>query len=183
MRTRSIPGAAIVLALLALVPKLSAQDAFGSVTVEPRPEEYLQWDAAAVAAKKAELEQRLADGGGIWGTGFAYDRILQATDYRPHSISLVLRKGYTQPEIHELKWDIYVILEGSGTLLMGGERTNWVEGLPPEEQHPGLEGAEAFQVTEGDVLHVPARVWHQLLLDEGQEMTYMLINVMEPEEG
>lgn len=180
MRTVRTTSALLVLALLAFAPRLSAQDTFGRVTVEPRPEEYLRWDAAAVAAKKAELEQRLADGGGIWGTGFAYDRILEATDYRPHSISLVVRKGYTQPEIHELKWDVYVILEGSGTVLMGGERTNWVEGLPPEEQHPGLEGAEAFQVAAGDVLHVPARVWHQLLLDEGREMTYMLINIMEP---
>ena len=32
------------------------------------------------------------------------------------------REGYTQPEIHELEWDLYMILDGSGTLLVGGER-------------------------------------------------------------
>jgi mannose-6-phosphate isomerase-like protein (cupin superfamily) len=48
-----------------------------------------------------------------------------------------------------------------------------------EEQRPGLSGARSFEVTKGDVVHVPARVWHQLVLDEGQSMTYMLINVME----
>jgi len=178
---RLVAPTVLVAALLMRAPA-SAQDTFGSVTVEPRPEEYLHWDAAAVAAKKAELEQRIERGDGIRGTGFAFDRVLEAADYRPHSMSIVVRQGYTQPEIHELKWDLYVILEGSGTLLMGGERTGWVDdGRPPEEQHPGLRGATEFRVTKGDILHVPARVWHQLVLPEGQEMTYALINVNEPE--
>ena len=179
-------GALLLAPLVApstLTPHLSAQDPFGDVTVEPRPEEHRHWNAEAVAAKKAELRERLDAGEGIWGTGFAYDRVLQAAEHRPHSISLILREGYTQPEIHERKWDVYVILEGSGTVLMGGERTNWVEERPQEEQRLGLTGAESFEVTEGDVLHIPARVWHQLLLDEGQSMTYMLINIMEPESG
>lgn len=30
-------------------------------------------------------------------------------------------------------------------------------------------------------MHVPARVRHQVELDEGQAMTYMLVNIMEPE--
>jgi mannose-6-phosphate isomerase-like protein (cupin superfamily) len=95
-------------------------------------------------------------------------------------MSIVLREGYTQPEIHQLKWDIYVVLEGSGTVLMGGLRTNWVDGRPAEQQRPALEGAQAFPVAKGDIVHVPARVWHQLLLEEGQSMLYALININEP---
>lgn len=176
MRARALS----VVACLAVAAPLSAQDAFSRVTVEPRPEEHLHWDAATIAAKRAELEARLAGGGGIWGTGFAFDRVIDDAAYRPHSMSIVLREGYTQPEIHQLKWDIYVVLEGSGTVLMGGLRSNWVDGRPAEEQRPGLTGAEAFRVTKGDIIHVPARVWHQLLLDEGQSMLYALININEP---
>jgi mannose-6-phosphate isomerase-like protein (cupin superfamily) len=175
-----IASALAVLSFLTVASAASAQDTFCDVTVEPRPEEYLHWDAAAFQAKKAELKERVDDGQGIFGTGFAFDRVLQAVDYRPHNISIVYREGYTQPEIHEEKWDLYVVVDGSGTLLVGGERTNWIDdGRPQEEQHPTLRGAQAFQVTKGDVMHVPARVWHQLVLDEGQSMTYMLINVME----
>ncbi|MGD2046309.1 MAG: hypothetical protein PVJ80_01065 [Gemmatimonadota bacterium] len=173
------PCVLAALTLLVVAQSAQAQDPFGDVTVEPRPEEYILWDAEAFAAKKAELEKRIADGDGIWGTGFAFDRVLEAADYRRHNISIVHREGYTQPEIHEEKWDLYVVVDGSGTLLVGGERTGWVEGLAQSEQHPGLSGAEAFRVTKGDVMHVPARVWHQLVLGEGQSMTYMLINVME----
>lgn len=174
-----LPYALAALAFLPNALSAQSQDPFGGVTVEPRPEEYIHWDAEAFARKKAELEERIADGEGIWGTGFAFDRVLEAADYRRHNISIVHREGYTQPEIHEEKWDLYVVVDGSGTLLVGGERTNWVDGLPMEEQHPGLRGARAFEVRKGDVVHVPARVWHQLVLDEGQSMTYMLVNVME----
>jgi len=165
---------------VAVPARASAQDAFSRVTVEPRPEEYLMWDAATIAAKRAELEARLDSGGGIWGTGFAFDRVIDDAPYRPHSMSIVLREGYTQPEIHQLKWDIYVVIEGSGTVLIGGLRTNWVDGRPAEEQRPQLTGATPFRVTKGDIIHVPARVWHQLVLEEGESMLYALININEP---
>ncbi|MBM4185155.1 MAG: hypothetical protein FJ207_13220 [Gemmatimonadetes bacterium] len=32
-----------------------------------------------------------------------------------------------------------------------------------------------------DIIHVPARVWHPLVLAEGQSMLYALININEPE--
>ena len=129
---------------------------------------------------KAELQGRLTDGGGIFGTRFVFERVLPAAEHRPHNMSIVYREGYTQPEIHEEKWDLYVILDGSGTLLVGGVRTNWIsDGRPAAEQHPGLSGAEVFEVTKGDIVHVPARVWHQVVLEPQQSMTYALFNVME----
>ncbi|MEQ8409361.1 MAG: hypothetical protein RKH07_13910 [Gammaproteobacteria bacterium] len=156
-----------------------AQDPFGAVTNEPRPSEYLLWDAETVAVIKAELEQGLENGEGIWGTGFIYERVLQDAEHRPHNMSIVHRSGYTQPEIHETKWDMYVILDGSGTARMGGERIGWIDGLPQDEQHPELTGFQEFQVTKGDILHVPARVWHQLVTEPGTSITYALINIFE----
>jgi mannose-6-phosphate isomerase-like protein (cupin superfamily) len=181
MRRSPLAVFALVTVSVAWIQPASAQDAFSRVTVEPRPEEHLHWDAEAFQVKRAELEQRIASGRGIWGTGFAFDRVIDDAPYRPHSMSIVFREGYTQPEIHQLKWDIYVVLEGSGTVLMGGLRTNWRPDLPAEQQRPVLEGAEAFPVTAGDIVHIPARVWHQLILEEGQSMLYALININEPE--
>lgn len=175
--------ASAALAISLAVPStVLAQNPFGGVTNDPRPEEYLLWNAETVAEIKGELEQRLEDGEGIWGTGFIYNRVLQAADYRPHNMSIVHRSGYTQPEIHETKWDMYVILDGAGIARVGGERVGWVDGLPPEQQKPELVGYQEFQVTKGDILHVPARSWHQLITEEGSSITYALINIMEPEE-
>ena len=169
-----------VLAGLSLATSLVAQDdPFRDVPVEPRPSEYIRWDADAFAGFQNELEGELRDGSRIWGTPFVYMNALPRADHRRHDMQIIHRAGYTQPEIHASKWDIYVILDGSGTALIGGERVNWIDGRPPEEQRPQLMGADEFQITKGDMVHVPARVWHQVVVEPGESITYALINVIE----
>jgi len=156
-----------------------AQDPFSNVTNAPRPSEFIHWDADSFAEFKGELEVQLREGPGILGTPFAVTNALPRADHRRHDVQIIHRAGYTQPEIHETKWDIYVILDGSGTVLLGGERVNWVEGLSREEQRPGLSGAKEFRITKGDILHVPARSWHQVKVADGASITYALVNVFE----
>jgi mannose-6-phosphate isomerase-like protein (cupin superfamily) len=154
---------------------------FEGIPSEPRPAEYIHWDAEAFAELQSGLEQQVQDGSRIWGTKFVYTDALARAEYRSHDVQIIHRSGYTQPEIHDSKWDIYVILYGSGTAFIGGERVNWIDGRPQEEQRPQLVGAREFQVTAGDMLHVPARVWHQMLTEEGESITYALINVIREE--
>ena len=173
-------GFLTLLAYLALPAFAAAQDdPFADVTNEPRPEEYMLWDAGAVDDFQAALEETLRNGEGIWGTPFAVEMALPSADHRPHTVQIIHRAGYTQPEIHETKWDIYVVLKGSGTVRVGGERVNFIDGQPPEGQTPQLEGAQTFQATVGDILHVPARSWHQVVVPDGGAITYALINVFE----
>ena len=172
-------GSLLVLACLALPVTAAPQDPFADVPNEPRPEEYHHWDAEAVAGFQGALDEALRNGKGIWGTPFVVATALSRADHRPHSVQIIHRAGYTQPEIHTTKWDLYVVLKGAGTVLVGGERVNWTAGQPPEGQRPQLEGAQGFEVTEGDILHVPARSWHQVVVPEGGAITYALINVFE----
>ena len=169
----------LLLACLAVPATAAAQDPFADVPNEPRPEEYLHWDAEAVTGFQGDLDEALRRGEGIWGTPFVVATALPRADHRPHSVQIIHRAGYTQPEIHTTKWDLYVVLKGAGTVRVGGERVNWIAGRPPEEQRPQLEGAQEFPVTEGDILHVPARSWHQVVVPEGGSITYALINVFE----
>ena len=46
-------------------------------------------------------------------------------------------------------------------------------------QRPRLDGAREFPLVKGDILHVPARVWHQVVTEPGESITYALINVFE----
>jgi len=168
----------IVLVGLGLA-SVSAQDPFGGVPVEPRPSEYILWNAENFTDFKNELEGQLRDGDGLWGTPLVVATALPQTDDRPHDGRIVHRAGYTLPEIHATKWDIYVVLDGSGMVRIGGERVNWNDGQPPAGQRPQLSGAQEFQVTKGDMLHVPARVWHQMMVEDGKSITYALIGVSE----
>ena len=169
----------LVLASLVLASKLVAQDPFQGIAVEPRPSEYILWDAKAFAGFKSELAGRLRAGEGIWGTPFVFANALPRAAHRRHDVQVIHRAGYTQPEIHANKWDIFVVLDGAGTALIGGERVNWIAGRPPEGQKPQLRGAREFRVTEGDIVHVPARVWHQVQVEPGASITYALINVID----
>jgi mannose-6-phosphate isomerase-like protein (cupin superfamily) len=163
--------------LLAATP--TAQDPFKDVPVEPRPSEHIHWDASAFERFKTELTGKLGAGEGIWGTPFVVLNALPRADHRPHDVQIIHRAGYTQPEIHTNKWDIYVILDGSGTARIGGKRVNYVDGQPHASQKPQLEGAQEFRVTKGDIVHVPARTWHQVVVEPGSSITYALINVIE----
>ena len=167
-------GSLLALACLALPATVAAQDPFADV-----PNEFLHWDAEAVAAFQDQLDASPRNGEGVWGTPFVVANALDRADHRPHSVQIIHRAGYTQPEIHTTKWDLYVVLKGAGTVRVGGERVNWNEGRPPEGQRPQLEGAHEFEVTEADILHVPARSWHQVVVPEGGSITYALINVFE----
>jgi len=158
---------------------VSAQDIFAGIPVEPRPSDYIHWNAEEFEGFKSELQRSLREGNGIWDTDFVYLNALPQAVHRPHNIQIIHRSGYTQPEIHELKWDIYVILDGSGVARIGGGRVGWVDGLPPEQQHPQLEGFKEYQVGVGDIIHVPAREWHQMLTEPNESITYALINVFE----
>src|SRR5690606_38305443 len=106
----------IVLALPLTPAPASPQDRFGAVTNEPMPEEFIHWDAEAFDQVRQRLETRIAEGDRTWDTRFVFESVLPQAPYRHHDISIVHREGYTQPEIHETKWDLYLILDGSGTL-------------------------------------------------------------------
>ena len=121
-------GLLTLLACLALPAAAAAQDPFGDVPNEPRPDEFIHWDGEAVSGFQGELDEALRNGEGIWDTPFTVVTALPRADHRPHSVQIIHRAGYTQPEIHTTKWDVYVILQGAGTVLMGGERVNWIEG-------------------------------------------------------
>ncbi len=87
--------------------------------------------------------------------------------------------GRILPERQSLSGCLRAGWKGAGTVRVGGERVSWTEGQPSEGQRPQLKGAEDFEVAEGDILHVPARSWHQMVVPEGGSITYALINVFE----
>lgn len=168
-----------VLVCFAVSSAAAQDDPFGDVTNDPRPAEFRHWDAAAFAELVSELEAERRDGPGIWGTPFYVGSALERADHRPHDIQIIHRGEYTQPEIHETKWDLYLILDGSATVRVGGERVDYDPTQAHADQRPQLRGAREFEVTKGDLLHVPARTWHQVAVEPGATVTYALINVFE----
>ena len=141
--------------------------------------EYIHWDAASLQAFHDQLTKQLSDDP---DSGLAFTDALPRSDARRHYVQVIHRSGYSRPEIHPEITDVYVILGGSGTLIVGGERVDWVEGQPRESQTPRIDGGQRFQVAKGDIINVPFGTWHQTVLEPGESVTYAIIKVIEEQD-
>jgi len=85
-------------------------------------------------------------------------------------LSLVVRqKGeVSDPVIHDLVSEVYHVLEGSGTMVIGGELVNPTRRPFSRGNGPGLSakevrGGQTFKISKGDVLLVPAGTSHRFI--------------------
>ena len=79
-------------------------------------------------------------------------------------------------ELHEDKTQIYVIVGGSGTILLGGKPKSDASAGPGEHRSP-LIGATPHHVKEGDLISIPPMTWHAAYADPGGTMTFLMFHI------
>jgi mannose-6-phosphate isomerase-like protein (cupin superfamily) len=89
------------------------------------------------------------------------------------------REGDGEAELHEREADFFVVQSGAATLIVGGEMVNGKTTAPNEVRGPSIKGGEKKALAAGDVVHIPPKVPHQLLVPAGKEFTYFVIKVVE----
>ena len=82
-------------------------------------------------------------------------------------------------ELHEKLADIFVIVDGSATLLSGGELENPSTIGPGEMHGTAILHATSTNLAKGDILHIPANTPHQLLIPKNATLTYFVVKVKE----
>ena len=80
-------------------------------------------------------------------------------------------------EWHETQADIFVVQSGSATLLVGGTLVGGDVTEPHEKRNGTIEGGTRVKLTPGDIVRIPAKMPHQLLLDGSKEFTYFVVKV------
>lgn len=110
--------------------------------------------------------------------GPAMDHLEWAPPYR---ITMQRRRPAADPsavggELHEDKTQIYIIMGGSGTVLLGGTPKADASAGPGEHRSV-LIGATPHHVKEGDVISIPPMTWHASFADPGQTLTYLMVHV------
>ena len=95
---------------------------------------------------------------------------------RPGRVSQV-PINWDDGEMHENKTQIYIMVDGSGVLALGGEPER--QRASPDGQHSGepLKGATLQRVQPGDWVVIPPYTWHQAQPDKGQTMVYGMCHV------
>ena len=129
--------------------------------------EYLHWDAGALDALGDALKETLAR----TDRGVAVGSLLAASESRHHFLPIVRRTRSGAPEIHADQTDVMFILEGSGTVVVGGQ--------PMDSPARGIRGGKRFRVVPGDIVNIPFGTWHQTVLEPGESLTAIVVKVVE----
>jgi mannose-6-phosphate isomerase-like protein (cupin superfamily) len=109
-------------------------------------------------------------------SGLASETIKKySTDYT----MLAFRSQSGKPELHEKFADFYFVLDGSATLVSGGQIVNAKTTAPGEVRGDSIQDGKETKLKKGDIVHIPADIPHQLTLAKGDTFQYFIIKVQE----
>lgn len=97
--------------------------------------------------------------------------------FPPNALLLVDRISTGESEIHATQSDVMNIVEGSATLITGGRLTAERKISDTEMRGTSLTGTERRPVKSGDVIMIPAKLPHQLILKPGEHLLYTVFKV------
>jgi len=141
---------------------------FLSAAQQTAPEGFEHWTQAPVES----LARALATDAARDPHHFA---VKQLADFPNEAFLLVHREAAGAVEWHETQIDIFLVKSGSATLLVGGTYINGETVAPHEKRNGTIQGGQRVKLSPGDIVRIPPRVPHQLLLDGGREFTYFVV--------
>jgi mannose-6-phosphate isomerase-like protein (cupin superfamily) len=89
------------------------------------------------------------------------------------------REGSGQAEVHDKQADVMFISSGQVTMIYGGSVVDAKITAPGETRGAAITGGTEVALGPGDVLHIPAKVPHQMKLAPGTQVTYFVTKVVE----
>ena len=89
------------------------------------------------------------------------------------------REGSGTAEWHEKQADILFISAGRLTMIHGGTIVDGKTTAPGEMRGSSIKGGTEVPMGPGDVIHIPAKVAHQMILPPGSKVTYFVTKVVQ----
>ncbi|MBZ5595524.1 MAG: cupin domain-containing protein [Acidobacteriia bacterium] len=96
-----------------------------------------------------------------------------------HNFMVAHREGSGEAELHEKQADLFIVQTGEGTLIVGGTVVDPKTTEPNEIRGPSIKDGVTKHLGPGDVVHIPAKTPHQLMVDAGKQITYAVMKVNE----
>jgi uncharacterized RmlC-like cupin family protein len=128
------------------------------------------WRSTDIAAKGAELAKKLD----------AQKLASETIATEGNRVFMVAhREGSGVAEWHEKQADVMFISSGRVTMIYGGTIVDAKTTAPGEMRGPSIKSGTEAKLGPGDVLHIPAKVPHQMILAPGAKVTYFVTKVVE----
>ncbi len=134
------------------------------------PAGYKYWSAAELKGFSTTLSPKVNE------QKIATQRL---SDLGNHYTMVAHREGSGEAEFHQTEADLFVVTSGTGTLIIGGTIPNSKTTAPGEIRGPSIDGGSRQKISTGDIVHIPSKTAHQLLLDKGGRITYFVMKVKE----
>jgi len=137
---------------------------------EKVPEGFQHWTGASLK----DLEQTLKSE----ADASAHHMSVRALgDFPQDKFMLSRRQTDGMPEWHENQADVFFVQSGSATLVVGGTLVGAENTEPHEKRNGTIEGGVRQKLSAGDVVRIPPKVPHQLLLDGSPEFAYFVVKI------
>ena len=127
------------------------------------------WTTAQLLERAKHLQELAAK-----GDGSASETLEK---YPHHYTMLAFRQKNGGGELHQNFADVFFILDGHATVVTGGSVVDQKDTGPGEVRGASVQGGGHQEVKAGDVIHIPAGMPHQMLVAEGQTVTYFVVKV------
>src|SRR2546423_6730962 len=144
---------------LLMIPLLS------TVGQESAPAGFEHWSAASLKQIGQSLNEQAA-------TDPHHVAVKQLSDFPNELFLLGRREADGQVEWHETQADVFVVQSGSATLLVGGTMIDGETVARHENRNGSIQGGGREKLSAGDIVRIPARGPHQLLLAGSAEFIY-----------
>ena len=137
---------------------------------EKVPEGFQHWTGASLK----DLEQTLKSE----ADASAHHMSVRAlADFPQNKFILSRRQTDGIPEWHENQADVFLVQSGSATLVVGGTLVGAESTEPHEKRNGTIQGGVRQKLSAGDIVRIPPKVPHQILLDGSPEFTYFVVKV------
>ncbi len=100
-------------------------------------------------------------------------------DYKSHAIKLSVRTASGGAEVHAHYDDIFIVTEGTATLVTGGTVLNANADSDGETKGNGIQNGQSQTIVQGDIVHIPAGTPHQLTIADGNVFGAIVVKVRE----
>ena len=98
-------------------------------------------------------------------------------DFGSYNALIAHREGSGEAEWHDNAADFTVIQSGGCTLILGGTIKDSHTTGAGEIRGSSIEGGQSYAVAPGDIINIPAKTPHQMILPAGGQVTYFVVKV------
>jgi mannose-6-phosphate isomerase-like protein (cupin superfamily) len=94
-----------------------------------------------------------------------------------HNATMVYRAGDGEAEYHENAGDFTVVVAGACSLVLGGTVKDARTTGPGEIRGASIDGGQTYEMRPGDIINIPARTAHQVIVPAGGWIMYMVVKI------